>query len=175
MHDTWVAWETALDDDPSEHDAWYGYAESRLFLGREEDYLRARRALFAKFGATNNPLVAERTSRTCLLRPEPGPRTDVDAQGKGVPREGEVGGVDGELDRGRSSRLVDRPGDEGECIARASGEECARLELLGGISGVAPPAKEGSKRAHGPSLVIPSKDLSTERIRRVGSGESPGP
>ena len=41
MHDAWVAWETALDDDPSEHDAWYGYAEFRLFLGREEDYLRS--------------------------------------------------------------------------------------------------------------------------------------
>ena len=72
MHDAWVAWETALDDDPSEHDAWYGYAEFCLFLGREEDYLRARRALFAKFGTTNNPLVAERTSRTCLLRSVPG-------------------------------------------------------------------------------------------------------
>jgi hypothetical protein len=43
-----------------------------VFLGREEDYLHARRALFAKFGATNNPLVAERTSRTCLLRSVPG-------------------------------------------------------------------------------------------------------
>ena len=31
-----------------------------------------RRALFAKFGATNNLLVAERTSWACLLRPVPG-------------------------------------------------------------------------------------------------------
>ena len=54
------------------HDAWYGYAEFCLFLGWEEDYLRARQALCAKFGATNNPLVAETTSRTCLLRPVPG-------------------------------------------------------------------------------------------------------
>ena len=150
VHDAWVAWETALDDDPSEHDAWYGYAEFCLFLGRKEDNLRARRALFAKFGATNNPLVAERTSRTCLLRPEPGPRTDVDAQGKGVPREGE-------LDRGRSSRLVDRPGDEGECIARASGEECARLELLGGISGVAPLRKKDRSGLTDPPWSSPRK------------------
>ena len=44
-----------LDDDPSEHGAWYGYDEFCLFLGREEDYLRARRVLFAKFGAMNKP------------------------------------------------------------------------------------------------------------------------
>jgi serine/threonine-protein kinase len=40
-----------------------------LFLGREEDYRRARRALLKKFVATTNPLEAERTARACLLLP----------------------------------------------------------------------------------------------------------
>jgi serine/threonine-protein kinase len=47
-----ATWRKALDADPSDHKAWYGYAEFCLFLGREEDYLRARRALLAKFDAT---------------------------------------------------------------------------------------------------------------------------
>ncbi len=70
--DARIAWGKALDEDPSEHDAWYGYAELCLYLGREEDYLHARRALIAKFGATHDSLIAERTSRACLLRPSSG-------------------------------------------------------------------------------------------------------
>ena len=72
LDDARIAWGKALDLDPSEHDAWYGYAEFCLFLGREEDYRIARRALMAKFGATNNSFIAERTSRACLLRPASG-------------------------------------------------------------------------------------------------------
>ena len=67
-----IAWAEALDENPSEHDDWYGYAELCLFLGRESDYLRARQSLIAKFGATKNLAVAERTSRACLLRPASG-------------------------------------------------------------------------------------------------------
>ena len=52
----------------NDHDAWYGYAELCLFVGQEEEYLRARRSLLAKFSATADPFVAERTSRACLLR-----------------------------------------------------------------------------------------------------------
>ncbi len=72
VDDARIAWGKALDENPSEHDAWYGYAEFCLFLGREEDYRHARRALLAKFGATNNSVIAERTSRACLLRPASG-------------------------------------------------------------------------------------------------------
>jgi eukaryotic-like serine/threonine-protein kinase len=64
-----VAWRTAIDLDPPEHDGWYGYAELCLFLGHEDEYRRARRALLAKFGASTDPFVAERTSRACLLLP----------------------------------------------------------------------------------------------------------
>ncbi len=70
--DARIAWGKALDEDPSEHAAWYGYAEFCLYLGREEEYLRARRALLAKFGATIDPMIAERSGRACLLRPASG-------------------------------------------------------------------------------------------------------
>jgi tetratricopeptide (TPR) repeat protein len=63
------AWEAAIAGDPPDHEFWYGYAEFCLFLGHEEDYLRARRALIAKFGDSTDPYVAERTARACLLLP----------------------------------------------------------------------------------------------------------
>jgi hypothetical protein len=62
-------WEKRLERDPPDHDSWYGYAELCVFLGREEDYRRARRALLKRFGATTNPFEAERTARACLLLP----------------------------------------------------------------------------------------------------------
>jgi eukaryotic-like serine/threonine-protein kinase len=40
-----------------------------LYLGRECEYKRARRDLLARFGASADPRVAERTSRACLLLP----------------------------------------------------------------------------------------------------------
>jgi eukaryotic-like serine/threonine-protein kinase len=89
------AWAKALDLDPSEHDAWYGYAEFCLFLGREEDYRIARRALMAKFGATNDSFIAERTSRACLLRPASGEELH-----RVVALAGIVGGLDKASARG---------------------------------------------------------------------------
>src|SRR5262249_61436993 len=35
-------WRKALDADPPEHDAWFGYAELCLFLGQEDEYRRER-------------------------------------------------------------------------------------------------------------------------------------
>ena len=64
-----VAWRRSLEADPPEHDAWYGYAEFCLFLGQEDEYRRARQDVLARFGATTDPHVAERTARACLLRP----------------------------------------------------------------------------------------------------------
>jgi serine/threonine-protein kinase len=64
-----AAWEKLLERDPPDHESWYGYAELCLYLGREEDYRRARRALLKRFGATTNPFEAERTARACLLLP----------------------------------------------------------------------------------------------------------
>jgi tetratricopeptide (TPR) repeat protein/tRNA A-37 threonylcarbamoyl transferase component Bud32 len=67
-----VAWKTALEANPLEHTAWFGYAELCLFLGREDEYRLARQALLARFGATVDEYIAERTSRTCLLMPASG-------------------------------------------------------------------------------------------------------
>jgi serine/threonine-protein kinase len=64
-----AAWQNALEAVPAEHDAWFGYAELCLFLGREDEYRRGRRALLGRFGATTDPTVAERVGRACLLSP----------------------------------------------------------------------------------------------------------
>jgi serine/threonine-protein kinase len=64
-------WRKALEANPS-HDAWYGYAELCLFLGRQDEYRRARRDLLDRFGATANPYVAEPIGRACLLLPVTG-------------------------------------------------------------------------------------------------------
>jgi serine/threonine-protein kinase len=67
-----LAWQTALEANPPDHNVWNGYAELCLFLGREDEYRRARQALLARFGATPNPYFAERTGRACLLMPAMG-------------------------------------------------------------------------------------------------------
>jgi tetratricopeptide (TPR) repeat protein len=67
-----VAWRTALEGDPLDHNAWFGYAELCLFLGRTDEYGRARRDLLARFFITDNPYFAERTGRACLLMPATG-------------------------------------------------------------------------------------------------------
>jgi serine/threonine-protein kinase len=67
-----VAWAKTLARDPPDHGAWFGYAELCLFLGREDDYRRARQDLLKRFGGTTDPYAAERISRACLLRPATG-------------------------------------------------------------------------------------------------------
>ena len=67
-----VAWRAALEGNPLDHNAWFGYAELCLFLGRDDEYRRARRDLLARFFITNNPYFAERTGRACLLLPATG-------------------------------------------------------------------------------------------------------
>jgi eukaryotic-like serine/threonine-protein kinase len=67
-----VAWQTALLGNPLDHNSWFGYAELCLFLGREDEYRRARQDLLTRFFITDNPYFAERTGRACLLRPATG-------------------------------------------------------------------------------------------------------
>jgi serine/threonine-protein kinase len=67
-----AVWAKALETNPADHAPWYGYAELCLFLGHEDEYRRARRTLLAKFGASTDPFVAERTGRACLLVPGSG-------------------------------------------------------------------------------------------------------
>jgi serine/threonine-protein kinase len=65
-------WERILERDPPDHQSWYGYAQLCLFLGEEEAYRRARKALLDRFGdVANDWIVAERTSLACLLLPAP--------------------------------------------------------------------------------------------------------
>jgi serine/threonine-protein kinase len=66
------AWQTVLEANPLDHNIWCGYAELCLFLGREDEYCRARRDLLARFFLTSNPWFAERTARACLLLPATG-------------------------------------------------------------------------------------------------------
>ena len=65
-------WEKLLERNPSEHGAWFGYAELCVFLRNDPAYAKACRALLARFGKTTDPTVAERTSRACLLSPKEG-------------------------------------------------------------------------------------------------------
>jgi eukaryotic-like serine/threonine-protein kinase len=67
-----AAWRTALEGNPLDHNAWFGYAELCLFLSREDEYRRARHDLLARFFLTGNPYFAERTGRACLLLPAAG-------------------------------------------------------------------------------------------------------
>jgi serine/threonine-protein kinase len=66
------SWTDSLARNPPEHDAWYGYAELCLFLGRADAYRRNRKILLDKFGATTDPKTAERVGRACLLLPVEG-------------------------------------------------------------------------------------------------------
>ncbi|MDB5310160.1 MAG: serine/threonine protein kinase [Gemmataceae bacterium] len=73
VDDARAAWGKALDTTPPpEHQYWYGYAESCLYLGKEDEYRHARRALLKAFGATTDPQIAERVGRACLLLPVDG-------------------------------------------------------------------------------------------------------
>jgi serine/threonine-protein kinase len=62
-------WQKALEQDPPKHDAWFGYAELCLFLGNEDEYRRARQDLLRRFGDTDDPNIAEKAARACLLLP----------------------------------------------------------------------------------------------------------
>ena len=72
LEEALVAWQTALNGNPLDHNAWFGYAELCLFLGREDEYRRARQDLLARFFITDNPYFAERIGRACLLLPATG-------------------------------------------------------------------------------------------------------
>jgi len=64
-------WKAELAAHPPKHDDWFGYAELCLFVGDEAEYRRARGDLLARFGASMDRDVAERTGRACLLLPAP--------------------------------------------------------------------------------------------------------
>ena len=55
-----------------DHADWDGYAELCLYRGRPEDYRAVCGQLIARFGATEDAQIAERTGRACLLAPVSG-------------------------------------------------------------------------------------------------------
>ncbi len=63
------AWRKELQAGPPVLAAWDGYAELCLFLGRKDEYRRARTELLKRFGGTADHRVAERVGRSCLLLP----------------------------------------------------------------------------------------------------------
>jgi tetratricopeptide (TPR) repeat protein len=69
LEEALAAWQEALGAGPTEHDAWFGYAELCLFLGHEDDYRRHRLHLLGRFGDIKTPAVCEHTARACLLLP----------------------------------------------------------------------------------------------------------
>ena len=112
-----LIWQKSLDNDPPDHDAWYGYAELCLYLGQEDAYRHNRHALLERFGDTSDPIVAERTARACLLLPLP----DEDLQRAAVlarPRRHH---------RGKASLLSILPGYQGVGrVSARSVRQCRR-------------------------------------------------
>jgi hypothetical protein len=62
-------WRAVLEAGQPGDEAWCGYTEFCLFLGQEDEYRRTRGTLLAHFGASQDPHVAGRTARACLLLP----------------------------------------------------------------------------------------------------------
>jgi tetratricopeptide (TPR) repeat protein len=64
------SYQQALEIDPSSHWSWYCDAALRLHLGDIDGYRRVCREMLARFGQTDNPNIAERVAKTCLLAPD---------------------------------------------------------------------------------------------------------
>jgi tetratricopeptide (TPR) repeat protein len=64
------AWDKAVELDPSDHWSWYQCAPLHLHLGDVDGYRRLCREMLRRFGQTDNPILAERTAKACLLLPE---------------------------------------------------------------------------------------------------------
>jgi Flp pilus assembly protein TadD len=62
-----LEWKNTIAAHPTDHDAWCGYAELCLFVGREDEYRSARQSLLSRFGTSTDPTIAARTGRACLL------------------------------------------------------------------------------------------------------------
>jgi tetratricopeptide (TPR) repeat protein len=64
------AWDEACRLDPSDHWPWYQAASLHLYLGDVDGYRRQCQEMLRRFGSTDDPCVAERTAKTCLLVPD---------------------------------------------------------------------------------------------------------
>jgi tetratricopeptide (TPR) repeat protein len=59
-----------IELNPNDHRAWYYDSVLRLEAGDVEGYRRDCREMLTRFGHTDNPAIAERTAKTCLLFPD---------------------------------------------------------------------------------------------------------
>jgi eukaryotic-like serine/threonine-protein kinase len=60
-------WANALAAGPTDHEAWYGYAELCLYLGNEAEYERTCHELLGRFEAGADPRLCEKVGRACLI------------------------------------------------------------------------------------------------------------
>jgi serine/threonine-protein kinase len=65
--EVWAAWRRIIETDPSSYEAWWGYPELSVFLGKTDEYRRARQRLLERFGDSTDPIITERVARACLL------------------------------------------------------------------------------------------------------------
>ncbi|MHC5537455.1 hypothetical protein ACYOEI_04390, partial [Singulisphaera rosea] len=65
-------WRSSLEAKPPRHETWDGYAEFCLFRRQDGAYRAACLGLLHHFGGTEDPFIAERTARACLLTPVSG-------------------------------------------------------------------------------------------------------
>src|SRR5262249_17284691 len=65
-----TAYDRLLEKDPGDHWHWFGAAPLYLHRGDVAAYRRACREMLERFGNTDQPEIAERTAKTCLLIPD---------------------------------------------------------------------------------------------------------
>ncbi len=65
----WLEWRQLIEGGANPHDDWDGYAELGLFLGHEDEYLRACQEILKQFNSASDPHLFERIGRACLLLP----------------------------------------------------------------------------------------------------------
>jgi serine/threonine-protein kinase len=64
-------WRKVLDDYPHESQAWLGYPEYCMYVGRQDDYLWARQSVLRLFADATDPTVCQQMAIACLLAPLP--------------------------------------------------------------------------------------------------------
>jgi tetratricopeptide (TPR) repeat protein len=64
-----IAFREGLALEPHDHYQWYDSSALELFIGDQEAYRRICRELLDRFGQSDDPIVAERVLKTCVLVP----------------------------------------------------------------------------------------------------------